>query len=591
MKYWCQRCQKFVSPNEVQPLKEVEGLIHIPCMGTIVEKTGGEKMKVKEGDIVTLKVDLYYDEHSGVLGTRDEVGSSWLYLHKGTKMKAIDTGEFEDVEWEGDGHDTTLNQDWVDMAGLKKHEGVTMNIGHELERLALMLTAYIEKLDNGKYEVKSKDNPDWSGGTYDTKEEAEARLKQCEQFSHMEGAMNRLGVTVKHLLVSGRPNAVGEGPVMRYIEKGYRVIIPQMDDPSDVEAFIFPKGTSNDIVKKWFDEHASYYSEEGGMERLFKKEKENIEDFLDVFGGEFEEFEGSMNRIADAYVEKNEKGKYEVKSKDNPDWSGGTYDTQEEADERRKECEMHKHMKESSEINDQVDQWIDKNEGLAPTKKSLTGYKISPEALGEAILMRGIQEGWLLGETGLSKTTALLGIKEGWLLEQYFGSDPYKLGPKKINVPNVAVELTTIGTKLVADEEEPEEELEEEEEPVEEEEEEESGPTSITVTYSGYLQSRRYSRKLYEKMAKKIERVVTDGGYLDVFPDLKLEYGMSAKYQTPYLAVTRIVVKDPAKEGIAEVNKENLLDEICAVMNDWVSVKEVEEKRAGEAYIGFDDEA
>lgn len=47
--------------------------------------------------------------------------------------------------------------------------------------------AYIKKIkEDGKtkYEVKSESNPDWSGGKYDTKEEAEDRLRQVEFFKH-----------------------------------------------------------------------------------------------------------------------------------------------------------------------------------------------------------------------------------------------------------------------------------------------------------------------------------------------------------------------------------------------------------------------
>jgi hypothetical protein len=47
--------------------------------------------------------------------------------------------------------------------------------------------AYIKKIQEDgkiKYEVKSESNPDWSGGIYNTKEEAEDRLRQVEFFKH-----------------------------------------------------------------------------------------------------------------------------------------------------------------------------------------------------------------------------------------------------------------------------------------------------------------------------------------------------------------------------------------------------------------------
>ena len=40
--------------------------------------------------------------------------------------------------------------------------------------------------ENGKYCVKSEKNSDWSGGCYDTKDEAEKRLSQVEMFKHMK---------------------------------------------------------------------------------------------------------------------------------------------------------------------------------------------------------------------------------------------------------------------------------------------------------------------------------------------------------------------------------------------------------------------
>lgn len=42
--------------------------------------------------------------------------------------------------------------------------------------------------------MRSEKNPSWNGGCYDTKTEAEERLKQVEKFKHMKGgAMNREG--------------------------------------------------------------------------------------------------------------------------------------------------------------------------------------------------------------------------------------------------------------------------------------------------------------------------------------------------------------------------------------------------------------
>ena len=47
-------------------------------------------------------------------------------------------------------------------------------------------TAYIKE-EKGKWCVKSESNPDWSGGCYDTKGEAEERLGQVEAAKHAKG--------------------------------------------------------------------------------------------------------------------------------------------------------------------------------------------------------------------------------------------------------------------------------------------------------------------------------------------------------------------------------------------------------------------
>lgn len=38
--------------------------------------------------------------------------------------------------------------------------------------------------EKGQYCVRSPNNPDWNGGCYDSKSEAEDRLKQVEFFKH-----------------------------------------------------------------------------------------------------------------------------------------------------------------------------------------------------------------------------------------------------------------------------------------------------------------------------------------------------------------------------------------------------------------------
>ena len=44
--------------------------------------------------------------------------------------------------------------------------------------------SYVSEEDN-EYCVKSEKNPDWSGGCYDMKPEADSRLKQVEVMKHI----------------------------------------------------------------------------------------------------------------------------------------------------------------------------------------------------------------------------------------------------------------------------------------------------------------------------------------------------------------------------------------------------------------------
>lgn len=55
--------------------------------------------------------------------------------------------------------------------------------GHDDLAFDLLVVSYIKK-ENGKYCVRSEDNPDWNGGCYDTKEEAEERLREVEYFKN-----------------------------------------------------------------------------------------------------------------------------------------------------------------------------------------------------------------------------------------------------------------------------------------------------------------------------------------------------------------------------------------------------------------------
>jgi hypothetical protein len=60
------------------------------------------------------------------------------------------------------------------------------------------------------------------------------------------------------------------------------------------------------------------------------------------------------------------------------------------------------------------------------------------------------------------------------------------------------------------------------------------------VTVSKYLESRRYNRKLMARLIEKltdIAKAYRSGKHRDHFPTLTMTIGMSAKYQTLYVAL------------------------------------------------------
>lgn len=56
-------------------------------------------------------------------------------------------------------------------------------LAYKVARRFLEKRGIIRK-EKGEYCVRSPNNPDWNGGCYDTKGEAEDRLKAVEYFKH-----------------------------------------------------------------------------------------------------------------------------------------------------------------------------------------------------------------------------------------------------------------------------------------------------------------------------------------------------------------------------------------------------------------------
>lgn len=58
---------------------------------------------------------------------------------------------------------------------------------------AMLQTAVIRK-EKGKYCVRSPNNPDWNGGCYDSKGEAEKRLSEVEYFKRQAGEIKTVWI-------------------------------------------------------------------------------------------------------------------------------------------------------------------------------------------------------------------------------------------------------------------------------------------------------------------------------------------------------------------------------------------------------------
>ncbi len=78
---------------------------------------------------------------------------------------------------------------FYDYAGNRERDGVVSFVQH---------VGYVKK-EHGQYCVHSESNSDWSGGCYDTKEEANKRLQQVEFFKHKGAAGVVLRVALRYM--------------------------------------------------------------------------------------------------------------------------------------------------------------------------------------------------------------------------------------------------------------------------------------------------------------------------------------------------------------------------------------------------------
>lgn len=99
--------------------------------------------------------------------------------------------------------------------------------------LAEERTAIIRK-EKGKWVVRSPNNPKWSGGAFDTKEEAVKRLQQCEGSKHRGGSV----VTAKGVSLVPEYNKAVEAlevrgdmqPLVTFCKKTIAMLFPDGDN-------------------------------------------------------------------------------------------------------------------------------------------------------------------------------------------------------------------------------------------------------------------------------------------------------------------------------------------------------------------------
>jgi len=102
--------------------------------------------------------------------------------------------------------------------------------------------------------------------------------------------------------------------------------------------------------------------------------------------------------------------------------------------------------------------------------------------------------------------------------------------------------------------------------------------TEQRVTLSDYLLSRRFNAKLYNRLRDKLEAIVEE--HNESFPDLQMEIGMSAKYQTPYISLS--TEEDVNYLGGVIRDIDEALDEVGFTFEE-------EEDKHGKVYVNFTD--
>ena len=82
------------------------------------------------------------------------------------------------------------------------------------------------------------------------------------------------------------------------------------------------------------------------------------------------------------------------------------------------------------------------------------------------------------------------------------------------------------------------------------------------VTITDYMQSRRYNRKIYDRLVQRLESIADAAR--EEFPGIRMEIDMSAKYQTPIIIIKydSYSEEDPGNIGYVEQEIMDALDDV-----------------------------
>ena len=111
-------------------------------------------------------------------------------------------------------------------------------------------SAYIKKVPGKGYCVKSKKNPDWSGGCYPTKEKAEKRLTQVEMFKHMKkrSSYDKVETDVTYI---GREAYKNDKQYIKEVDEIFNYLNQRIKHSDKIQKLYDANETRNSLWDKW----------------------------------------------------------------------------------------------------------------------------------------------------------------------------------------------------------------------------------------------------------------------------------------------------------------------------------------------------